>query len=452
MAEAQDAPLDLVDLAQESGELIEVVDERLRTLEDLGLLLDGREVGVGVPPLLLRAGRQYLRARGGVRPEVLAFAPRVIDDLHAREALLEASAVLVDDFGDAIAEGNAVAFAISVVPPEARSAMTPRLAVALYGAAVALIARLVDGEPAACVAEEVLAVALLNEARSWLYEADLDTTERSLRPRSPPLALLPLRGLRRPRRRHRPRRPPPGSTPSTAARRQATSAPDPGAAVTLRRPRYTRSPARRFCRRGRVRGRTPASGARLVYRPVVGSLHRGRSPLSAVLGSRGHQRLGPAGRRVRGRTPASPRRLVYRPVVDRGHREPFPALRRAPRSGGPRRVPHSSGLRCVGLREDAVGHRLRRDELELQRLFGVGVEAGAGAEDHREDLEVDLVDQAGDGEQRVGEGAGAGDEEVAVGGVLQLRRRGRRSRRRRPRCSPTATSRASSRRRPCAWS
>lgn len=179
MAEARDAPLDLVDLAEESGELIEVVDERLRTLEGLGLLLDGREVGVGVPPLLLRAGRQYLRARGGVRPEVLAFAPRVIDDLHAREALLEASAVLVNDFGDAIAEGNAVAFAISIVPPEARRGVTTRLAIALYAAAVALIARLVDGEPAACVAEEVLAVALLNEARSWLYEADLDTTERT---------------------------------------------------------------------------------------------------------------------------------------------------------------------------------------------------------------------------------------------------------------------------------
>jgi hypothetical protein len=179
MAEAQDAPLDLVDLAQESGELIEVVDERLRRLEDLGLLLDGREVGIGAPPLLLRAGRQYLRAGGGVRPEVLAFASRVIDDLHAREALLEASAVLVDDFGDAIAEGNAVAFAISIVPPDARRSVTPRLAVALYGAAVALIARVVDGEPAACVAEEVLAVALLNEARSWLYEADLDTAERA---------------------------------------------------------------------------------------------------------------------------------------------------------------------------------------------------------------------------------------------------------------------------------
>lgn len=179
MAEASDAPLDLVDLAAESGELVEVVDSRLRTLEELGLLLDGREVGIGVPPLLLRAGRQYLRARGGVRPEVLAFAPRVIDDLHAREALLEASGVLIDEFGDAIAEGHGVAFAISVVPRSARSAITPRLAVGLYGAAVALIARLVDGEPAACVAEEVVAVALLNEARSWLYEADLDTVERA---------------------------------------------------------------------------------------------------------------------------------------------------------------------------------------------------------------------------------------------------------------------------------
>lgn len=179
MAEAQDAPLDLVDLAAEAGEHIEVVDERLRALEDLGLLLDGREVGLGLPPLLLRAGRQYLRARGGVRPEVLAFAARVIDDLHAREALLEASAVLVDDFGEAIAEGHGVAFARSVVPAESRALVTPRLAVALYGAAVALIVRLVDGEPAACTAEEVLAVALLNEARSWLYEADLDTAERA---------------------------------------------------------------------------------------------------------------------------------------------------------------------------------------------------------------------------------------------------------------------------------
>jgi hypothetical protein len=179
MAEAQDAPLDLLDLASEAGERVEVVDERLRTLEGLGLLLDGREVGIGVPPLLLRAGRQYLRARGGVRPEVLAFAARVIDDLNAREALLEASGVLVDEFGDAIAAGDGVAFARSIVPPESRAAVTERLAVSLYGAAVALIARLVDGEPAACVAEEVLAVALLNEARSWLFEADLDTGERA---------------------------------------------------------------------------------------------------------------------------------------------------------------------------------------------------------------------------------------------------------------------------------
>jgi hypothetical protein len=179
MAEAQDAPLDLVDLATEAGLRVEIVDERLRTLEGMGLLLDGREVGIGVPPLLLRAGRQYLRARGGVRPEVLAFAPLVIDDLHAREALLEASAVLVDEFGDAIADGDGVPFARSIVPAESRPAVTPRLAVELYGAAVALIVRLVDGEPAACVAEEVLAVALLNEARSWLYEADLDTAERT---------------------------------------------------------------------------------------------------------------------------------------------------------------------------------------------------------------------------------------------------------------------------------
>lgn len=179
MAEARDAPLDLVDLGRETGEAVEVLDQRLRALEDLGLLIDGRDVGIGVPPLLLRAGRQYLAARGDVRPEVLAFAPRIFDDLHAREALLEASAILVDEFGDAIAEGHGVAFACSIVPEGFREDVTARLAVELYAAAVALIARLVDGEPAACVAEEVCAVALLNEARSWLYETELDTSERA---------------------------------------------------------------------------------------------------------------------------------------------------------------------------------------------------------------------------------------------------------------------------------
>ena len=42
------------------------------------------------------------------------------------------------------------------------------LALDLFAAAVALMARLSDGAPAGCVSEEIIAVALMEEARAWL--------------------------------------------------------------------------------------------------------------------------------------------------------------------------------------------------------------------------------------------------------------------------------------------
>jgi hypothetical protein len=50
-----------------------------------GLLLAGFEEGL--PPILRRAGQQYLARRGAVDPCVLRFLPREVDDLYARRVL-----------------------------------------------------------------------------------------------------------------------------------------------------------------------------------------------------------------------------------------------------------------------------------------------------------------------------------------------------------------------------
>ncbi len=53
--------------------------------EAWGLLLAGFEEGL--PPILRRAGQQYLALRGAVDPCVLRFLPREVDDLYARRVL-----------------------------------------------------------------------------------------------------------------------------------------------------------------------------------------------------------------------------------------------------------------------------------------------------------------------------------------------------------------------------
>jgi hypothetical protein len=54
------------------------------------------------------------------------------------------------------------------MPKAFEQAVTEAIAVNLFAAAVALMARLSDGEPAGCVAEEILAVELMEGARDWL--------------------------------------------------------------------------------------------------------------------------------------------------------------------------------------------------------------------------------------------------------------------------------------------
>jgi hypothetical protein len=144
----------------------DALTERLEQIDSLGLALTGREEGLH--PVLLRAGRQYLQRRGRVDHEALAFLAKTIDDLHAREALLHAGTLLVDQFRAAVLAGDSVDHARSIVPAAFAPAITERIALDLYASAVALMARLSDGAPAGCVAEEILAVALTEEARGWL--------------------------------------------------------------------------------------------------------------------------------------------------------------------------------------------------------------------------------------------------------------------------------------------
>lgn len=166
MAEAAGERLDLVALAVDLGMREQTVEMFVDQLEAAGLLLSGRdEHGT---PMLLAAGRQFLDAQGHVPWEVLHFLPSVVDDLHAREALLVAGVVLVDEFRYQLLNGGGVEHAAELVPPAFAAAVDEALALDLFAAAVALMARLSDGVPAGCVAEEIIAVRLIEQATGRL--------------------------------------------------------------------------------------------------------------------------------------------------------------------------------------------------------------------------------------------------------------------------------------------
>jgi hypothetical protein len=68
----------------------------------------------------------------------------------------------------ALLDGDVAGYAQELVPPAFVTVVDDRLAVDLFAAAVALMARLSDGAPAGCVAEEVVAVEVIEQARFWL--------------------------------------------------------------------------------------------------------------------------------------------------------------------------------------------------------------------------------------------------------------------------------------------
>lgn len=190
VAEAADERLDLARLGDELTLPEDVLRQGVEVLEGWGLMLSGMEDGL--PPILRAAGRQYLSLRGVVDASVLGFLPHVIDDLHARRALLQGGTILVDEFRGAVLDGTTVAHAQGLLPDAFAPAVSERIAIDLFAASVALMSRLSAEEPAGCVAEEILAVALLGEAEAWLQ---LETDQGELSADAARTAADELRGL-----------------------------------------------------------------------------------------------------------------------------------------------------------------------------------------------------------------------------------------------------------------
>lgn len=126
------------------------------------------------PPLLLDAGKQFVNRHGEVSRDDLDFLPDHIDDLNTRSALRRAGFIVLDEFQEALVSGPEalVAHAQMVVPEGFEAGVDFQLASRLHVAAGALMARLSDAAPPACVAEEILAVYLMGVAEIVLTEMD----------------------------------------------------------------------------------------------------------------------------------------------------------------------------------------------------------------------------------------------------------------------------------------
>jgi hypothetical protein len=194
MAEATGQPLDratLAELAAESSTTTFAIDWACGFAHAAGLVHLEAAYKDGVPRLM-NAGRQYLARRGEVDPAALTFLPCTIDDLVARRALLHGGRLLVDEFRHALLAGRAVSHAASLVPDAFGCAVTDRIALDLFAAAVALMARLEAEQPAACVAEELLAIELITYADSWL---EVDIEHGTITPAEASAARVALPGL-----------------------------------------------------------------------------------------------------------------------------------------------------------------------------------------------------------------------------------------------------------------
>jgi hypothetical protein len=193
MAAARDVPLDVEQVAQDLEESAARLTMLLEELDQRGLILLAPDNEPEFSALLTRAGSQYLAKKGQVPSEVLAFLPKVVDDLHAREALIHGGTVMVDEFRQQLLEeGRAVDHAAGVVPPAFASAVDEGVALDLFAAAIALIARLSSGRPAGCLAEEIMAVELIGNAEVWF---DMESDKGALDAEEAKHGVDALRGI-----------------------------------------------------------------------------------------------------------------------------------------------------------------------------------------------------------------------------------------------------------------
>lgn len=98
MAEAKEETLDIDQLAEDLDESHVATGMLLEQLDRAGLVWLAPAEEPEDPPMLTRAGSQYLELRGQVSHEVLFFLSAVIDDLYARRALIHGGTVLIDEF------------------------------------------------------------------------------------------------------------------------------------------------------------------------------------------------------------------------------------------------------------------------------------------------------------------------------------------------------------------
>jgi hypothetical protein len=170
------------ELAPELNASAERVREALADVQRWALVLPEVKVGDELP----RAGRQFLARQGRIAVGTLEFLAPYVGDLNAREALRRAGSVVIDDLIEGAASGDLVERMRWLVPPAFAEAVDGALAARLFAAASALMARLASGEPAACVAEEIVAVRLISEAHELLAMNDgltadeIETAQRQL--------------------------------------------------------------------------------------------------------------------------------------------------------------------------------------------------------------------------------------------------------------------------------
>jgi hypothetical protein len=176
MAEATDEPIDLDSLADDLSTSVETILFELDQLQGMGLM---SLIADEEPPRLQHAGSQWLARKGEWSHDVLHFLPGYIDDLYARDALLHGGIVLVDEFRCQLLRGRGVEHAREqLVPPAFAEAVDEAVALDLFAAAVALMARLSGDSPAGCLAEEIIAVGLLEDAKAQL-EMGVDNADIS---------------------------------------------------------------------------------------------------------------------------------------------------------------------------------------------------------------------------------------------------------------------------------
>lgn len=96
-----------------------------------------------------------------------------VEDAHARAALAAATGTVTGEFSRALAAGQGVGYVRQIVPAAFAPAVDDLLATRLFAALVAVVVRLGLARPAACVAEELMAVALIAEATAALEDEGL---------------------------------------------------------------------------------------------------------------------------------------------------------------------------------------------------------------------------------------------------------------------------------------